>query len=468
MRTTKLAIVGGGPAGMSAAVEAAQLGVPSIVIDENPQLGGQIFRQLPTDFKAVDAGKLGKYYRYGKKILAEVAEIKESVEVWTDALVWGCFNDRELAVMRDGRFEMLKADQVIIAAGAYDRPIPFPGWTLPGVFTAGCAQVMVKSQRVIPGQKFLLAGSGPLQLALAHELLKAGAEVVAVVEAVSMIGLWRYIPRLLKGPHLMWDGMKYFATLKLHHVPFIQSHVITRAVGHDEVEKAVVTAVDKNWQPIPGTEQTFDVDAVCVGYGLIPNIDLPRECGCAHEYDPILGGWIPRKDENMETTVPGIYVAGDGCGINGVDVAVEQGKLAGIYASLNLGRLDRTAADKLAKPIRKKLKRLKTFQSAVSEFYSVQSGIYSLPDDDTIICRCEEVSLGEIRKAIRAAGHFHPNDVKRRTRAGMGYCQGRLCSPAIYGIAEAEPGFKPRNISDTIGRPPVKPIRMSLLLEESS
>lgn len=465
MKSTKLAIIGGGPAGLSAAVEAGKAGVSSIVLDENPSLGGQIFRQAPVEFKFVNENKLGKNYVDGKKILEKIAEFKDRIEVWTGSLVWGYFNERELAVMRNGHLEILKADQIVIAAGAYDRPIPFPGWTLPGVFTAGCVQVLVKTQGVLPGTRFLLAGAGPLQLAVADQLLKSGAKLVAVVEAASLIELFRHLHRLMKQPDLMWDGLRYLATLRLHGVPFIQSHVIVRACGSEEAEQAVIAAADKDWRPIPGSEKIFDVDAICLGYGLIPNTDLTRLCGCAHDYDPKLGGWIPRHDERMETTVRGIFVAGDGCGIAGAKAAVEQGKLVGIWAANNLGLMDKAIAKELAKPIRSNLDKLESFQSAIGEVYSVRSGIYSLAQQDTIICRCEEIGLTNIRKAMRA-GALQANDIKRRTRAGMGYCQGRICGPAVIGIAQHELSAKPEDVGFSRARSPVKPIPLSLLLEE--
>ena len=463
-RTTELAIVGGGPAGLSAAAEAARAGVSSLVLDENASLGGQIFRQPLLGSKIIEEKKLGKELVEGKRVIEQLAEFKDKIDVWTGSLVWGYFNDNRLAVMRNGHLDLVKADQIVVATGAYDRPVPFPGWTLPGVFTAGCAQVMVKNQAVLPGARFLLAGTGPLQLALAHQLLENGAKLVAVVEAMSVIRLWRYLDRLLRQPGLLWDGFKFLATLKLHQVPFIQSHVILRASGSEEVEKATIAAVDKNSQPIPGTEQTFDVDAICVGYGLVPNTDLTRLCGCIHEYLPERGGWVPRCNENMESSVRGIFVAGDACGVAGFRVALEQGKLAGIYAANNLGYVDRAIADKLADPIRRKLKTLQSFQSAIGEFYCVRPGIHDLPNDDTMICRCEEVSLNEIRGAIRS-GAAIPDDIKRRTRAGMGYCQGRMCSPAILGIAEHELNLKPERFGYARPRSPIRPIPMSLLLE---
>jgi len=449
---------------LSAAAEAARSGVSSLLLDENASLGGQIFRQPPLGSKIIEGKRLGKEFIEGKRVIEQLAEFKDKIDVWTGSPVWGFFNDNRLAVMRNGRLDLVKADQMIVATGAYDRPVPFPGWTLPGVFTAGCAQVMVKSQAVLPGARFLLAGTGPLQLALAHQLLKDGAKLVAVVEATSMIRLSRYLDRLLPQPGLLWDGFKFLATLKLHQVPFIQSHVILRASGSEEVEKATIAAVDNNSQPIPGTEQTFDVDAICVGYGLVPNTDLTRLCGCIHDYVPEHGGWVPRCNENMETSVHGIFVAGDACGVAGFRVALEQGKLAGIYAAHNLGYMDRPVADKLAHPIRRKLKTLQSFQSAIGKVYSVCPGIHDLPNDDTVICRCEEICLKEIRRAIRS-GASVPDDIKRRTRAGMGYCQGRMCGPAILGIAERELSLKPGRIGYARPRSPIRPIPMSLLLE---
>ena len=462
MKTTELAIVGGGPAGLSAAIEAAKVGVPSIIIDENQTLGGQMFRRVPSSFTVHDEKKLGEYYVKGGKFLREVAEFSNKIDVWTESLVWGLFEDKQLAIIRDGNMELLKADQLVITPGAYDRAVPFTGWTLPGVFTAGCTQVMMKSQRMLLGSRFLLAGSGPLQLTVADQLLKSGAKVLAVVEAASMKSMWRYVPNLLNEPSLMWDGFKYLATLKLHGVPFLQSHIIIKAIGSEQVEGAVIAAVDKDWQPILGTERTLEVDAICIGYGLIPNTDLARLCGCAHGYDLRLGGWVTICNENMETTVPGIFVAGDGRQIAGFGAAIEQGKLAGMYAARNLGVIDAARAEKVAKPVRRRLKRHLSFQSGVGKLYAVRPGIYGLADEGTLVCRCEEITLGDIRRAMQE-GAVHPNDIKRRTRAGMGFCQGRICAPAIQGIVERELGIRPDALGQGRVRNPLKPIPLGAI-----
>jgi thioredoxin reductase/bacterioferritin-associated ferredoxin len=464
MRETQFAIVGGGPAALSAAIQAAKLGVSSIILDENPQLGGQIYRQPASAFKIQDENELGKHYRDGKRILAEVQEYSDKIEVNNDALVWGYFDERKLTVLHNGKSELLKAHQLLIATGAYDRPIPFPGWTLPGVFTAGGVQVMIKSQRLLPGSRFLLAGSGPLQLALADQLLDAGAKILAVVDATSTMRMMRYLPSLLRRPGLVYEGFSYLTKLRRRGIPYLRSHVIIRASGNEHVEQAVIASLDENGKPLPGSERTFDVDAICLGYGLVPNIDLTKLCGCAHEYNHAQGGWRPTHNEHMETCVPGVFVAGDGCGIAGVHAAIQQGKLAGIYAASNLGLLDIPAADKMAKPIRSKLSTLMKFATALGELYSLGNMIYSLSNDDTVICRCEEITFREIREAIHA-GAVHVDDIKRRTRSGMGYCQGRICGPSLLGIAGNELNVHTEAAGHLKGRLPIKPVPLTALLD---
>ena len=195
---------------------------------------------------------------------------------------------------------------------------------------------------------------------------------------------------------------------------------------------------------------------------MIPNTDLARLCGCQHDYDSRLGAWVTRCKETMETTVPGIFVAGDGRQIAGFGAAIEQGKLAGIYAAHNLGVMDTERAEEGAKPVRRRLKHKIRFQTGVSKLYAVRSGIYDLADEETCICRCEEKTLGDIRRAIEE-GALHPNDIKRRTRAGMGFCQGRICSPIIQGLIERERGMKPDAVGQGRMRTPLKPISLGVL-----
>jgi thioredoxin reductase/bacterioferritin-associated ferredoxin len=456
-------IIGGGPAGLSAAIAAARAGTRVLVIDENLQAGGQIYRQLPRDFKVKDATQLGTDYADGKSLLGQVRELAEAIEIWHDALVWSVFESNQLAVAHGNELVLLDASALIVATGAYERPVPVPGWTLPGVMTAGGAQVLLKSQRVRPGRRVLLAGTGPLQLVVANQMLDAGMEVVALAESISMLGAWRYLPGLLRQPDLIKQGLTYMYRLKRAGVQMLRSHALRSIQGEGQVKTAVVGAVDSRGYPVPGSEKTFEVDTVCIGYGLIPSVWLTSLLGCRHDYNPLVGAWVPFFDENMQTDQPGVFVAGDGAGIAGVLVAKMQGTIAGLYAAAHTGyiRVDRAVQGSL--PQLRRLESMGRFRRAMDHIYRIQPDLYASVTDDTIVCRCESITAGEIRQAIRE-GTTNLNDIKKRTRSGMGYCQGTNCQPAIAAILAREFDADPAKIKMVTTRPPARPIPLNLLM----
>ncbi len=464
MREIELAIIGAGPAGISAAIEAAKSNVPVTLIDENPKLGGEIYRQLTVPFVVTDEKQLGKDYIQGKKLIGELEQYRQRIELIEDAPVWGIF-DKEVAFLHKGKNEGLKPQELILAEGAYDRPMPFPGWTLPGIFTAGGALRMVKTERVLPGERIFLAGTGPLQLVLATQLVRAGAEVVSILEAASSTTLWKYLPRFWGQWGLIKDGLHYLWDLRRARIPILTSHTIIEARGGEEVKEVVYAKVDRDWKPIPGTEKTLEVDTICVGYGLIPSIRLSRLCGCEHKYDPYLGGWVPCHDENMETTLPGVFVAGDSAGIAGALVAMEEGRLAAIKASQQLGHITQEEAHYRSLPIFKKLRGLRRFESALNAIYSIRRGLFTRITDDTIICRCEEVTAGEIRQII-VDGAISINEIKRLTRSGMGHCQGRMCEPIIAEMISIETKRPVEDVAWSTPRPPIKPVPLGILAGE--
>lgn len=467
MREVELAIIGAGPAGICAAIEAVKSDVPVTVIDENLKPGGQIYRQLTDLFAVTDENKLGKDYIQGKKLIGELEHYSRRIELIEDAPVWGIFTDKEVAFLDKGKNEELKPEKLILAEGAYDRPMPFPGWTLPGVFTAGAALRMVKTERVLPGRRILLAGTGPLQLVLATQLVKAGAKVIAVLEAAPAIVVAKYLPRFWGQWELIKDGLHYLWELRRNKIPYLTSHTIIEARGEEEVKEAVYAKVDKDWKPIPGTEKTVGVDTICTGYGLIPSIRLSRLWGCEHKYDPYLGGWVPCHDENMETTSPGVFVAGDGTGVAGALVAVREGRLAAIKACQQLGRITQEEAQYRSFPILKELKGLRRFQSALGEISAIRRGLFSRITDDTIICRCEEVTAGEILQKI-ADGAADTDVIKRLTRAGMGHCQGRMCESTITQMISIETKQPLEDVGWFTPRPPVKPFPLGILAAEDT
>ncbi len=321
MREVEFAVVGGGPAGLSAAIEAARNGVEVIVLDENPRPGGQLFKQIHKFFGSWEHRAGVRGMAIGRQLL-EDAE-KSKVEVWLDTVVWGIFDGPQLGIRRSQKVSRLKAKKVLLATGACENVVAFPGWTLPGVMGAGAAQTMINIHRVLPGKNVLMVGSGNVGLIVSYQLLQAGAKVSAVVEALPYIGGY--------GVHA--------SKLRRCGVPILTFHTIKEALGEDRVKRAIVTEVDSQFQMKPGTEKSFDVDTICLAVGLTPLAELAWLAGCEFAYVPELGGHVPLHDEDMLTTKDEIYVAGDITGIEEADTAIEEGKMAGIAVAESMGYL---------------------------------------------------------------------------------------------------------------------------------
>jgi len=457
MREVPLAIIGGGPAGICAAIEAAKYGVQTTLFEESHSVGGQIYHRLSDSLRITDEKQLGKDYVQGTQLLAELEQYREKFELSQDVLVWGIFPEKEIAFLHNGKTAMLKAQKLILAEGAYDRPMPFPGWTLPGAMTAGAALRLVKAEKVLPGERILLSGTGPLQLALAAWLVRGGATVVAVLEATTLKSSWQYLPGIWGQWELLKDGLDYLREINRAKVPLLRGHAIVEARGEKQVQKAIYAKVNRDGKPIAGTERNVEVDTIITGYGLVPSTRLSRLCGCLHKWHPYLGGWVPCLNDYMETTVPGIFAVGDCAGIKGAVVAQEEGRLAALRVCQQLGLITAKEATRRYSAIFKKLRGLRKFEAALNQLFAIRQGWLAGIADDVIACRCEEVTVGEIRKVI-AEGFTNLSEIKNLTRAGMGPCQGRICEPVITEIIAlatnqpiAETGF-------LSPRPPVKPL----------
>lgn len=322
MRRYELVVIGAGPAGLAGAIEAARAGAQVVVFDENERPGGQLFKQIHKFFGSREhrAGERG--FEIGQSMLDEAREL--GVEVVLNATVLGIYEGGNLAVRLDDDIVPVFGQKLLIATGASENMVPFPGWTLPGVIGAGAAQTMANLHGVRPGNRLLMVGAGNVGLVVSYQMIQAGCQVVAVIDAAPAIGGY--------GVHA--------AKVARQGVPFLMSHTIVLAHGKDKVEGATIAQVDDKWQAMPGTEQRLEVDTICLAVGLNPMTQLCRMAHCQTVFVPALGGHVPAHDLNQETTVPGFYVAGDVSGIEEASSAIIQGRVAGLAVAHALGYLD--------------------------------------------------------------------------------------------------------------------------------
>jgi thioredoxin reductase len=318
---TELAIIGAGPAGLAAAVEAAKAGVETTIVDENIKAGGQLFKQIHKFFGSHrhHAGVRG--YRIGEALLDEIREL--DVNVLLNTVAFGFYDDKIIGLFGNGETTALKADSVIIATGAIENAIEFEGWTLPGVMGAGAVQTMINVNGVLPGDKVMMVGTGNVGLIVSYQLLQAGAELVALVEAKPRIS----------GYHV------HAAKIKRLGVPFFFSHSVVQAGGKEGVEYARIAEIDDDFNVIKGSTKQFEVDLICIAVGLRPLDELARLARCKIEYVTELGGFLPVHNQEMMSSESGVYVAGDITGIEEASTAMEEGKMAGLSAAFQLGKL---------------------------------------------------------------------------------------------------------------------------------
>ena len=460
-----LVIVGAGPAGMAAAATACRAGLGVTLIDENLSTGGQIYRQSPAALAGLSV-PTGESSLHGKQMIGELESLKDQIEWLPNTSVWGYFPERRLAVRSDRGWQIIAAKQIIFAAGAYEFVSPFPGWTLPGVMTPGGAQSMVKTMKILPGSRILIAGSGPFLLVVAAQLHAAGAEVVGVLETARRRDAVRHLPSLFSYPKLLRQGRHYLQQLRKANIPLHWGHLVTSAEGSESVENVTIAACDGNGRP-RGQTSTIAIDTLCVGYGFVPRTELAQMADCAMEYCELAGGWIPQVDATFETSVSGVRVAGDGGGVAGAIVAEIEGTVAGLAAAHQLGTIDDVTYQARFDPLAKQLRKLRTFRSALDRIYRIRPGLLDLACPDTTICRCEEISRQEIEEGIEFGG-TNISTLKVITRAGMGPCQGKMCWPTVARLIADKEGKSVAEIGDVRVRPPIGALAMTDLLNELS
>ena len=450
----QLAVIGAGPAGLAAATVAAEQGIEVAVIDEQVAPGGQIYRAMES-IPQHRARQLGDEYQRGRELVS--AFRASSANYFPETQVWSLNGRREIGLLQQGRASTVTADQVVIASGAMERPVPFPGWTLPGVMNAGAGQILFKAHGIVPGDGVVLAGSGPLLLLLAWQYLHAGVGVKALLDVTPMMNhLYALpgLPRALLAGHYITKGMRYKRDLKRAGISTLHNVRSLRAQGEDSLQ--AVSFLHS------GREQSLETAVLLVHFGVIPHTQLGRVAGCRHVWDDSQLCWRPHLDGWGRTSVDGILVAGDGGGIGGARTAEHAGRVAAFQALYALGVLDRTTRQRLARNDRKWMREESHIRPFLEAFFRISDDMLQVVDDDTLVCRCEEVSAGQIRAAV-ADGHRDTNQVKFLTRCGMGPCQGRQCGEAVSHIVAVASGQAIQDIGHYRERPPVNPLTLGQL-----
>jgi NADPH-dependent 2,4-dienoyl-CoA reductase/sulfur reductase-like enzyme len=452
MQEFDLAIIGAGPAGMAAAHEAAGLGLRVVLLDEQPRPGGQVHRDVDR-VAGARADRLGLDYRHGLRLTAALRQA--DIHHLAGAVVWAIEDGFCLSYTRNGQAGQVTAARVVLATGALERPMPLPGWTLPGVMMAGAGQILLK-QSGVAARRAVLVGAGPLLYLVAAQMVRAGTPPLALVETPTGADRWRALRHLagaLRGWRDLVKGAAMLAVIARARVP--------RFPAATDIVIEGKTGPDALRFTSRGRAHRIPCDVVFLHHGVVPDTQAARSLGVRHLWHPQQACFVPQLDDWGGTDVPGVYIAGDGGGIGGAGAAEIAGRLAALRLAEDAGRITQAQRDHRAKPLRAALSRalaLRPFLDAAFPPYAAALA----PADDTVVCRCEEVTAGTIRDHARL-GCLGPNQAKAYGRAGMGPCQGRYCGLTVTAILAKANG---RSFDDTGYfriRPPLKPVTLGAL-----
>ncbi|WP_299913154.1 NAD(P)/FAD-dependent oxidoreductase [uncultured Paracoccus sp.] len=446
-----LVVVGAGPAGIAAAAEGARAGVSTLLLDENAGPGGQVWRGL-TSTPLTDREMLGRDFWDG---LAELQKLRDSgAEVIQRATVWSIDPALQVGVSHGGASQIVQARRVIIATGAMERPFPIPGWTLPGVMTAGAAQTVLKSSGLVPSTLTVIAGQGPLLWLLAGQILRMGGRIDLMLDttpkgqfAAAIPKAWGFLttPYFRKGLKMLREVRSKVRVIK--HVSRIE------AEGDGRLERVI-------WETAGGRRGDMAAALLLLHQGVVPNVNLAMAAGAEHDWDRVQLCWRPRLDDAGHSTLPGLYIAGDGAGIGGVGVALARGRVAAHAALAALGQNTREADLSAA---RAELTRANRGRAFLDLLYRPADN-FRIPEGDTVVCRCEEIRARDVLAAVDI-GATGPNQLKAYLRAGMGPCQGRMCGLTVTELMAKARGTTPEAIGHYRLRAPVKPLTLSELAD---
>ena len=459
----ELAVIGAGPAGMAAALNAAVQGVSVVVFDEQVVAGGQIYRSVSQPLLA-DEKILGKDYYYGAGLVNRFNQrLQDDIDFVSNASVWEITRDKEINVSVAGQSYTYQADKIILANGAQERPVPFPGWTLPGVMTCGSAQILLKSSAVVPAEPLVIAGSGPLLLLITCQLLRAGVKVDAVLDTTpsdNYRASAKHFFGALKGWRYLAKGLGLLLELKRSGIRYISQASALEAKAGEDGRLSEITFKHK------GQRETLPCSTLLVHQGVIPNVQLSRSVEIAHKWSEIQSCWHPDTDEyGASLSHPDIYITGDGKGIAGALAAEISGACTGTQVAFMLNKIAANERDLIIKPLHKEMLKQMAIRPFLDELYKPEKS-FRLPSDNTVVCRCEEVTAGEIRSYVRA-GCKGPNQTKAFGRPGMGPCQGRMCGITVSNLIAEESDLPIESVGYYKVRAPIKPLKLGELAQMS-
>jgi NADPH-dependent 2,4-dienoyl-CoA reductase/sulfur reductase-like enzyme len=446
-------VVGAGPAGLAAAALLAERGASTLLLDEQPTPGGQIYRGV----EALAAGDpvrfaaLGPDFAHG---LGLVHRLRASgADYRPDTSVWQITRDKEIWCSNGGRSQCARTPIVLIATGAIERPVPLPGWTLPGVMTVGSLQILLKSAAVKPNGRLVLIGAGPLLLLLAKQYFDAGIRPAAILETARRrhrVAALRHMPRALGavGRSYLAKGMALTSALRNSGVAVFREVEDVAIEGTGRAEAVVFSS--------RGTSHRIAADLVGLHEGVVPSQQMPRSIRCAFTWNEAQFSFRPVVDEWGRSSIDGVFIAGDGAGIGGAVAAEHAGRIAALEALRQLGKIDQRQRDDAAQPERHAQTAHLAIRPLLDALYPPPPQVLD-PDDAVVVCRCEEVEAGALRAAV-AQGCQGPNQAKSFLRCGMGPCQGRLCGPTVSQIIARARGCSMAEVGYFGIRPPVKPV----------
>ncbi|MET8081438.1 NAD(P)/FAD-dependent oxidoreductase [Streptomyces sp. NPDC005303] len=441
-----LAVIGAGPAGLAATLAAAARGLHVTLIDSAAEAGGQFYRQPAPGLGARRPQALHHQWRTWERLRDGLRTHVRAgtVRHLTDHHVWfverrgtSGFTVHALIGPEQEAPAEVRAEAVLLATGGYEKVLPFPGWTLPGVVTAGGAQAMLKGGLVLPGRTAVVAGTGPLLLPVATGLAAAGATVAALVDSADPTSFVRRSRALAGRPEKVAEGARYAGQLLRHRVRTLLHHTVVEAHGTERLEAVTIAALDRDGRVRPDTRRRLVCDTLAVGHGMLPHTDLADALGCR------VDGTDVYVDDEQRTDVPGVWAAGETTGIGGSALSLAEGHIAGRSITARLA--GRTPEPGQCAAAARTRQTLRAFFAAVDSVYAPPAHWAEQVTDETVVCRCEEVSAGAVREAVRELGAGDLRTVKLLTRAGMGWCQGRVCGPGVAGVAGCAqtPGRRP-------------------------